>query len=163
MQNLVHHNTLTPNELQSCKFQNTFLTRVPRKHFQGFTKFCFFSPKVTFGHLYKILKPSIFAHFLIIYALVFSDIFWSRGSGLSYWWSIEYLIKYDIDLGMKVLFLGMLTFSSGFGGQIMYLRDTNWNFWKKSRLIPVIGCRLRWSAHYNLNFQKFCRNKSEKK
>ena len=38
----VQHNTLTPIELQSCKFKYTFLTRVPRKVFELFSKFCFF-------------------------------------------------------------------------------------------------------------------------
>ena len=38
----VQHNTLTPIELQSWKFKYSFLTRVPRKVFERFSKFCFF-------------------------------------------------------------------------------------------------------------------------
>ena len=39
---LVKHNTLIPTELQSCKFKYSFLTRIPRKVFDRFSKFCFF-------------------------------------------------------------------------------------------------------------------------
>ena len=39
---LVKHNTLIPSELQSCKFKYSFLTRVPRKVFERFSKFCYF-------------------------------------------------------------------------------------------------------------------------
>ena len=39
---LVKHNTLIPTELQSCKFKYSFLTIVPRKVFELFSKFIFF-------------------------------------------------------------------------------------------------------------------------
>ena len=38
----VQHNTSTSIDLQSWKFKYSFLTRIPRKVFERFSKFCFF-------------------------------------------------------------------------------------------------------------------------
>ena len=57
---LVEHNTFIPSEVQSCKFKYSFLTKVPRKVFEGFSKFCFlvskfFCPLWLTGTCQKIL------------------------------------------------------------------------------------------------------------
>ena len=61
--NLVEHNTFIPSELQSCKFKYRFLTRVPRKVFERFSKFCFFCCLKFFS----ILPCDVFSHSTVFF------------------------------------------------------------------------------------------------